>query len=151
MPEQSKYEDALKTVAGYYSYKRQSERGAWRPMWFSRFARYAQYPKGIPAAPTSMTAFRAMFSPKGDDVDALANYNASKDPKKTASATDEQAARIRTRVMASIYQTINREFFGADNNPRNSADQHRYEYDRKVASLGLLNRLRELFRKKSNA
>jgi len=143
----NKFADALNYVAGYYRYKLQSEGNAVRPMWFSGFAKYAVAPYVPPTAPAKMTDLLDTFDPKQDDDKSFKLYTKSSDASdEPVSARDEHASRVRIRVMASLRQTVGRQWFGSDANVRSSADSHRYEYDRKVAALGLVNALRDNFK-----
>lgn len=146
----SKFTEALNYVCGYYRYKLQSEGNAVRPMWFYGFAKYAVAPYVPPTAPAKMTDLLDLFDPKPDDTIAFGMYSKSGDPKAAGvPARDEHAARVRLRVMASLRQTVGRQWFGSDASVRTAADSHRYEYDRKVAALALANTLRENFKEQA--
>ena len=143
----SKFKDALDYLSGYYRYKLRSESNAARPMWFSGFSRYPDPKSGELPVPKSTAELVDVFDPKPDDNLAFAAYTKSKDPNdKSVTSRYAHAARVRLRVMASLRQTVGRQWLGADANVRTSADSHRYEYDRKVAALGLSNILRDNFK-----
>lgn len=141
----NKYNDALNYVSGYYQYKMSSESNKVRPMWFTGFVRYGTEPTGLPTAPADMPGLLDLFDPSYDDTKAFNLYTQAKGDS-PPEGRDMHAAQVRTRVMASLRQTVRRQWFGADGNVHTGADLHRYEYDRKVAAAGLANFVRDQFK-----
>lgn len=135
------FEKAADNVLSYYKYKRRSDSNEVRTMW-TLDGRYAKGSE--PFKPGSYSELISGLDFKDLDARAYTLYQKSKQTSEVSpKLKDVKNARLRLMFLSAVLQTLHRQYMGAQTNPGDRANMHRYERERKVIAFGMLKDMKE--------